>query len=178
MDLLTLDPIDENAGMADGLRHAARGDWHAAASAFDAALAAIDVPGASGRERDARLAAAVTNLGHARAYLGALDEAATLLARSVAIRERLVADGAAGPLVAARGLTDLAAVRAAAGDADGAREALTRATPLTDGDEAITRVVAEGLALLGGEPAPSAPSATQEAGLAFLDLGGDLLLEP
>jgi len=145
MDLLTLDPVD-------GLALAARGDWHAAAAAFDSALAAAERDTDSGPRaaRNARLAAVLTNLGQARAYLGALDDAAVLLARSAALREALVEGGHAGAVVAARGLTDLAAVHAAAGDMLAARHALERAkTLLGEGAPELAALIAEGLRLVG-----------------------------
>lgn len=140
-------PLDPST--ADGLAHAERGDWHAAATAFDAALARVDV---ARDADDARLAAALTNLGQARAYLGALDDASALLERSVAVRERLVAAGSADGAVVARGLVDLAAVHAAAGRRDDAVAALQRAhgslgTPVGG----LAEAVAGGLALLGAD---------------------------
>jgi len=146
MDLLTLEPVD-------GRVLAARGDWHAAAAAFDSALADAerDTDSAPRATRNARLAAVLTNLGQARAYLGALDDAAVLLARSAALREALVEGGHAGPPVAARGLIDLAAVHAAAGDALAALHALERArTLLGDADPALAAQIDDGLRLLGG----------------------------
>jgi tetratricopeptide (TPR) repeat protein len=161
VDLEFLDPTGEPAPpppdlhTAAGLAHAARGDWHAAALDFAAALwDAESGGGADADAADARRAAALTNLGQARAYLGALDEAATLLERSVAAREALVARGAAEPAVVARGLTDLAAVQAAAGDRERAAETLRRAQRV-GGDAAR---VAEALALLGGGAPAGAPA--------------------
>jgi tetratricopeptide (TPR) repeat protein len=150
MDLLTLDPVD-SLDTADGLALAARGDWHAAATVFEAALDAAEHDQASSRaERNARLAAALTNLGQARAYLGALDEAAALLARSAALREALVSAGRAGVAVAVRGHMDLAAVYGASGDVAVARESLRHArTLLGDADPALARQLDEGLTLLG-----------------------------
>ena len=144
MELLTLDS-------QEGLSLAARGDWHAAAAVFEAALDAAERDQSASRaERNARLAAALTNLGQARAYLGALDEAATLLARSAAVREALVSAGRAGVAVAVRGHVDLAAVYGAAGDVAVARETLRHARTLLGGaDGALAERVDEGLALLG-----------------------------
>ena len=157
MDLDLLDTASDRAPApldphtAAGLAHAARGDWHAAAIEFVAALWDAESLG-----DDARLAVALTNLGQARAYLGALDEASTLLTRSVAARERLVAASAAPGDTLARGLVDLAAVQGAAGDRDAARQALQRAAAHATGP--LATAIADGLAQLGGRASQAAPA--------------------
>jgi len=150
VDLPLIDLTSDRTGAsldpqsAEGLTLAARGDWHAAAESFAVELTAAELAG-----DDVRLAVALTNLGQARAHLGAMDDAAALLARSVEARMRLVAAGEAGPSVAMRGLVDVAAVRAAAYDPGAARDALHRARALSDGsDAALMYVVAQGIALL------------------------------
>lgn len=140
-----------------GLGLATRGDWHAAEEAFAAALAAAERGG-----DEVALAVALTNLGHARAYLGALTEAAELLARSAAVRRSLAARGEVGAAVAARGYTDLAAVQAAAGVA--ARDALLQARDLAGDDTIWRRQIEDGLALLAPGHAPAV-----DAGDAWLD---------
>ncbi len=144
-----------------GLALAARGDWHAAATAFEAALVRAE------RGSDlVVLAAALTNLGQARAYLDALHDAAELLTRSVEARNALVERAAARPAIAARGYCDLAAVQAAAGDGVAAIATLERARTALgapepgSADAALAQDIEAGLASTrrGRGPAPAATS--------------------
>lgn len=138
-----------------GLAHAAAGDWHAAAQAFESAVDAAERERIADVSRDhdaheARLAAALTNLGQARAHQGALESAVALLRRAVAVRERMSTAKSAGALVVARALVDLAAVLGASGAADEAHATLLRAQALAAGSgSALEGAIADGLAQLG-----------------------------
>lgn len=151
-DAATAPALDPHT--SQGLAHAAAGDWHAAALAFEAAVDAAERERIADVSRDhdaheARLAAALTNLGQARAHQGALESAVALLRRAVAVRERMGAARTVGPLVMARALVDLAAVLGAAGASDEARTALTRARDLTAGvGGPLAEAIADGLAQL------------------------------
>ena len=145
-----------------GLEHAAAGDWHAAAQAFEMAVDTAERERIADVSRDhdaheARLAVALTNLGQARAHQGSLDVATALLRRGLAVRERMAATGAAGPLIVARTLVDLAAVVGAGGETDEARDILVRAEALagTTGGP-LQHAILDGLAMLGAPAAATA----------------------
>jgi tetratricopeptide (TPR) repeat protein len=148
---------------ARGLEHAAAGDWHAAAQAFEMAVDVAERERIADVSRDhdaheARLAAALTNLGQARAHQGSLDVAVALLRRGVAVRERMHATGAAGSLVVARALVDLGAVLGAAGETAEARDVLRRAQTLAAGARsALVAAIGDGIALLADPDATDLP---------------------
>ena len=148
---------------------AAAGHWLAAATRFGDALR-VAAPAGVGLPPLAPVGAAVAlgNLGQALARAGCWADAAEMLRRAAETRDALVADGLADEAVAARGWSDLAALLAAAGPEDEARDAMARAyaaTPSID-DPAVLAALAETRMLLGdapraddaSAPAPAAPT--------------------
>ena len=114
---------------------------------------------------DAAAAAAVaaSRDGHAHATRAAWMPAAAALERSAIARDALVADGLAGSLVAARGWSDLATVRAASGDLAGARLAYARAAGATDVDATLPPDLADALDDLHASLGPVTPERTAPA---------------
>lgn len=137
------DVVDAHAGEVSAV------DLHLRPAPFVA-----EAPGTSARD-DAEAAAAVaaTRDGHAHAARGAWDAASAALERSAAMRDGIVDAGLAGPVVAARAWSDVAAVRVAAGDVDGARAAFARVRgatrALTDLPADVGAAIAELDAALG-----------------------------
>ncbi len=116
---------------------------------LDPARLAPAAAGSRGREdAEATAAVAATRDGHAHAARGAWDAAGAALERAAAMRDGLVAAGLAGPVVAARGWSDLAAVRAASGDLDAARAAFVRVRTATRGIPDLPADVAAAIAEL------------------------------
>ena len=149
---------------------AAAGHWLAAATRFGDALRAA-TPAGVGLPPLAPVGAAValTNLGQALARAGCWADAAEMLRRSAEARDALVAEGLADEAVAARGWSDLAALLAAAGPEDEARDAMAHAfaaTPSID-DPAVLAALAETRMLLGD--AAALDDAPVPAPLAFMD---------
>jgi hypothetical protein len=155
---LTLDDVAAPAGdAAPGTRGAA---WTPAAAPF-----ADDPAFEPSAEADAVAALAHTRDGCAAARAADWVTAAERLGASARRRDALVRRGAAGPAVAARGWSDVAAVAAARDDAPGAADALARARAVAPDPAALPADVAAALddvatwlAALGGAAAgPPAP---------------------
>ena len=168
--LLFLPDVDLTAGVVDPRGTPDGGTLDAPAE--DEALDEVEA-------LDAQVAAALaaTRDGHAHAAAAAWREASAAFARSAGIRDALVAAGVAGPLVAARAWSDVAAVRVVAGDLDGARAALTRVRSATRTAGELPPDVRAAFAELESaiDPAAAAPIVEAVVELEAAPIAGGLL---
>jgi hypothetical protein len=135
---------------------AAAGQWSVAAARFSDALDALGARADAPHDAaDPHAAVALSNLGQALARVGRWGDAERALRRAAQVRDALVGDGLAEPSVAARGWSDVAALLAAAGPEEEAREALARARALLRGDDdrAVLAALDETAALVGAAAA-------------------------
>jgi tetratricopeptide (TPR) repeat protein len=167
-----LDPLRRSAfahALDAGHAAAAAGQWSAAAARFSDALDALGAPAydaphdatthapAHAPTPDPHLAVALSNLGQALARVGRWADAERALRRAASARDALVHAGLAAPSVSARGWSDVAALLAAAGPEDDARDALAHARALlTDADDAAVLAALDETAALVGARVPPA----------------------
>ncbi len=153
-----------------------------AADAVSTADLALDfaptVEPGDGMAAEVAAALAATRDGHAHAVAGAWAEASAAFERSAGMRDGLVAAGVAGPIVAVRAWSDLATVRVAAGDLDGAHAALARVRAgvrdLPELPADLVAAIADLDAALGAPEHPANPTAATSVDPALEQLAGGL----